>query len=180
MKTLINRLVIALCCQLVTTSVLAQDSSAYTLAVGDVVSIHVFDEPDLTFEKVLINDTGKIPFPFIREVQATGRTTAQVQQAITTALSPDYLVDPKVTVTIVEYRPFFLTGEVEKPGSIPYQPGLTLRQAITIAGGLTERASTSKMSVVSSSGGKASPPVKIDMNYEIKPGDTITIEQSFF
>ena len=156
----------------------AQDIAAYTLAVGDVISIEVFGEPELTKDKVLINDTGKIQVLFIGEVQATGRTAAQVQQAITAALKPDYLVDPKVTVTIIEYRPFFLTGEVMKPGSYPYSPGLILRQAITIAGGLTDRASTSKITVIS--GGKTQQPVKVDMNYQIKPGDTITIEESFF
>lgn len=156
----------------------AQESAGYTLALGDVVSIHVFDEPDLSFERVPITDTGTIVFPFIGEVAATGRTPGQIQQAIVEGLRPDYLIDPKVTVSIVEYRPFFLTGEVERPGSIPYQPGLTLRQAITIAGGLTERASTTRMTVISQGNGDA--PTRIDMNYLIKPGDTITIEESFF
>lgn len=178
MKILIGRGILVGLLQFWAGALLAQDNTGYTLALGDVISINVFDESDLSFARVLITDTGKIPFPFLGEVQATGQTVVQVQEAIADGLQPDYLIDPKVSVSVVEYRPFFLTGEVEKPGSIPYQPGLTLRQAITIAGGLTERASESKITVIS--GGKTNNPVKIDLNYQIKPGDTITIEESFF
>lgn len=156
----------------------AQESSGYTLALGDVVGIHVFDEPDLTFERLPITDTGTIVFPFLGEIMATGRTAGQLQQAIVEGLKPDYLIDPKVSVSIVEYRPFFLTGQVQRPGSIPYQPGLTLRQAITIAGGLTERASSSRITVVPDGG--ANTPQRIDQNYVIKPGDTITVAEGFF
>jgi polysaccharide biosynthesis/export protein VpsN len=156
----------------------AQEVGGYTLALGDVVSIHVFDEQDLSFSRVAITDTGTIVFPFLGEIAAAGRTTAQVQQAIVNGLKPDYLIDPKVSVSIIEYRPFFLTGQVERPGSIPYQPGLTLRQAVTIAGGFTERASTSRITVVSE--GASNSPVRIDMNYLIKPGDTITVAEGFF
>lgn len=162
---------------LLASHILAQEPAGYTLALGDVVSIHVFDEADLSFERVPITDAGTIVLPFVGAISARGRTTAQVQQAIIDGLKPDYLIDPKVTVSIVEYRPFFLTGEVEKPGSNAYQPGLTLRQALTIAGGMTERASTSRISVITEG---SSSPERIGMDYLIKPGDTITVEESFF
>lgn len=152
--------------------------AGYTLAQGDVLSINVFDEPDLSFDKVPITDTGTIPFPFVGDVQASGRTVSQIQAAIVAGLKPDYLVDPKVTVSIAEYRPFYISGEVTKPGGIPYQPGLTLRQAITIAGGFTERASQTRFTVIS--GGAGNEPRRVDLNYEVQPGDTITVEESFF
>lgn len=177
-KTCLTRFLQSLLLCLLAAAAAAQEPAGYTLALGDVVSIHVFDEPDLSFERVPITDTGNILFPFIGEIAARGRTTTQVRDAIVAGLKPDYLIDPKVTVSIVEYRPFFLTGEVESPGSIPYQPGLTLRQAITIAGGLTERASTSRISVITE--GSNAEPQRIDMDYLIKPGDTITVEESFF
>ncbi|HTQ98855.1 MAG TPA: polysaccharide biosynthesis/export family protein [Candidatus Acidoferrum sp.] len=177
MAKFIRWLLVSGCCLVLSAHVCAADVSAYTLGVGDVIKIFVFNEPDLNQDRVLITDTGTIQFTFLGEVSVIGKTVTQVQQAIVAGLSPDYLVDPKVTVSIVEYRPFYLTGEVNKPGSYPYQPGLTLRQAVTIAGGLTERASKSKMTVVSI--GKTEP-VKVDMDYEIKPSDTITIDQSFF
>lgn len=152
--------------------------ASYKLAQGDVLSINVFDEPDLSFDRVPITDTGTIPFPFVGDVQATGLTVSQVQSAIVAGLKPDYLVDPKVTVSIAEYRPFYISGEVTKPGGIPYQPGLTLRQAITIAGGFTERASQTRFTVIS--GGDGNEPRRVDLNYEVQPGDTITVEESFF
>lgn len=155
----------------------AQDESGYRLAVGDVLSIHVFDEPDLTFSSMPIGDSGSIQFPFVGRVVAAGRTTVQIQDEITNALRPDYLVDPKVTVSIAEYRPFFVAGEVQQPGSFPFQPGLTLRQAISLAGGLTERASPTRISVVQE-GSSAS--TRVGMDYTVKPGDTITIEEGFF
>jgi polysaccharide biosynthesis/export protein VpsN len=178
MKTRMNYFLLTVSFLAFSTSLLAQDTAVYTLALGDVVSINVFDEPDLSFPEVKITDTGKIPFPFLGEIQATGQTTKQIQESLVEGLRPDYLVDPTVSVSIVKYRDFFLTGEVDRPGSIPYQPGLTLRQAITLAGGLTERASTNKMSLIST--GNTGDSERVDLNYVIKPGDTITIEESFF
>lgn len=179
MKTAWSNLLLVSLCVVCCTTLRAQDAPAgYTLALGDVISINVFDESDLSFDRVQITDTGTIPFPFIGNIQATDRTVAEIQAAIIAGLKPDYLIEPKVTVSIVEYRPFFITGEVMKPGSVPYQPGLTLRQAITVAGGFTERASQSKFTVIS--GGKDGQPERIDLNYLVKPGDTITVEESFF
>lgn len=156
---------------------LAQDETGYRLAVGDVLSIHVFDEPDLTFSDMPIGDSGSIQFPFVGRIEVAGRTTIQIQDEITNALRPDYLVDPKVTVSIAEYRPFFVAGEVQQPGSFPFQPGLTLRQAISLAGGLTERASPSRISVVQEG---SSSSTRIGMDYMVRPGDTITIGEGFF
>lgn len=155
----------------------AQEDSAYRLAVGDVLGIHVFDEADLSFNRMPIGESGYVQFPFVGRVPAAGRTTTEIQDEITNALMPDYLVDPKVAVSIVEYRPFFVAGEVQQPGSFPFQPGLTLRQAISLAGGLTERASPSKISVVPEGGGAAR---RVGLDYAIRPGDTITVEESFF
>lgn len=177
MKRLKQWLITALVAYGVTSVAMAQEVT-YTLAIGDPIRIHVFEEPDLSFDRVQINDAGMIPFPFLGEIKAAGKTTTQLQQIIVQGLKPDYLLDPSVTVTVLEYRPFFLDGEVNKPGNYPFQPGgLTLRQAITMAGGMTERANSSKITVVPA--GKTTE-VKVDMDYSIKPGDTIKIGQSFF
>lgn len=159
-------------------SVTVAQEAAYILAVGDPIRIHVFEEPDLTFDRLQINDAGSIAFPFLGEIKAAGKTTTQLQQLIVQGLKPDYLLDPIVTVTVLEYRPFFLDGEVTRPGNYPFQPGgLTLRQAITMAGGLTERAAENKITVVPAGKKEES---KVGMDYQIKPGDTIKIGQSFF
>lgn len=170
-----------------TMNVLAQETASYVLGVGDVLNINVYDEPDMSVPRVLISDTGTIAVPVLGEVKAVGKTPAQLKQDIIKALVPDYLVNPIIDVTIVEYRPYFITGEVNKPGQYPYFPGLTLRQAISIAGNMTERGSEGKMTVVPAGknpvdpkSGKSKDAVKVPMDYLVKPGDTITIDQSFF
>jgi polysaccharide biosynthesis/export protein VpsN len=171
-----------LMCLLLATKLAAQTGNRYTLALNDVISITVFNEPDLSFPRLTITESGEISFPYLGEINVKGKTAVQLQEIIAEGLRPDYLINPKVTVTIVEYRPFFLTGQVAKPGSLPYQPGLSLRQAITLAGGMTERASASRISVISEleAGGAKAESVKVGLDYLIKPGDTITIEESFF
>ena len=79
---------------------------------------------------------------------------------------------------IVQYRPFYIHGEVKKPGGYPYQPGMTVNQAIALAGGLTERASKEKIEI-SREGDKNNTQTGT-LNTKISAGDTITIEQRFF
>ena len=157
----------------------AADQNSYRLAAGDVIQIAVYDEPDLTFERVLIGESGTFSYPFLGDVKAEGITLAELEARMLEGLKPDYLLDPKLTVSIVEYRPFVIGGEVEKPGSHPYQPGIKLRQAVNLAEGFTERASRSKIFVVHEDDPKHER-IQVDLNYQIRPGDTITVEQSFF
>ena len=85
----------------------------------------------------------------------------------------------QVTVTIDEYRNFFVNGMVEKPGGYPYTPGLTVRKAISIAGGFKERASREKINIVREDD-KSGTPKRVDLNTVVYPGDILTIEESFF
>ncbi len=159
-----------------------QDSrgmSSYKLGSGDVISIRVFGEDDFTREKVRLNDAGTVPFPVLGEIAVLNRTVGEIERLITERLKDGYLVNPKVTVWIEEYRPFFINGMVEKPGAYPYQPGLTVRRAVSIAGGFKERASPSKMFVVRDKD-LSQKPAKVELSSEVGPGDTITIEESFF
>jgi len=162
-------------------SVFAQagNDTSYQLASGDVISIKVYGEEELTFEKVLLTDAGTVSFPFLGEVNAKGKTTVELTSLITTGLKDGYLINPRVTVSIDEYREFFVNGEVEKPGGYAFKPGLTLRKAIAIAGGLTERASESKMYIIKDKDVDKKTQ-KIEMNALVLPGDIVTIEQGFF
>jgi polysaccharide biosynthesis/export protein VpsN len=159
--------------------VVVADNNSYKLAAGDVLRIDVYDEPELSFERILIGESGKFPYPFLGEVKVDGITLAELERTLLKGLKPDYLLDPRLSVSVVEYRPFFVSGEVKKPGSHAYQPGIKLRQAISLAGGFTERASSSKIYVV-----RENDPTherrKVDLNYRVLPGDTITVEQSLF
>jgi polysaccharide export outer membrane protein len=150
----------------------------YRLAPGDVISIRVYGEDDLTRDKIRLTDTTILTFPFGNLV-ARGLTISELQNAIADGLRGRYLVNPHVSVTIDEYRPFFIQGQVQRPGGYPYQPGLNVRKAVSIAGGFRERASMSKIYVVREND-KSNTPAKVDLNSPIGPGDTVTVEESFF
>lgn len=156
----------------------ADSMSEYKLGAGDKIAIYVFDEPDLSMEYTL-SDAGTISYPFLGEMRVLGMTVGELENRIMSGLRGPYLVDPKINVTIKEYRQFFIHGEVEKSGGYPFQPGLNLRKAISIAGGLSERASEKKIFVIREiDPSKARQP--IGMDDPVYAGDTITVEQSFF
>ena len=146
---------------------------------GDVITIRVFGEDDLSREKVRLTDAGTIPYPVLGEVKALGLTIGAIEATITAGLTGRYLVNPRVSVTIEEYRPFYINGMVDKPGGYPFQPGLTVLKASSLAGGFKERASFSKITIIRENNPKAGP-VKADINTPVNPGDTIFIEESFF
>jgi len=153
--------------------------STYKLAAGDVITIRVFGEDDLSREKIRLSDAGTIPYPVLGEVKALGLTIGEIERSITAGLSVRYLVNPRVSVTIEEYRPFYINGMVEKPGAYPFQPGLTVLKASTLAGGFKERASFSKITIIRENAPKLGPQ-KVDINAPVGPGDTVFIEESFF
>ncbi|GGC06652.1 hypothetical protein GCM10011352_36090 [Marinobacterium zhoushanense] len=157
----------------------AAGDAQYRLGSGDVISINVFGEEDLSFEQIRMTDAGTFSYPFLGEVRALGLTAAEVEQRIIKGLKGDYLIDPKVSVSILEYRDFFVNGEVKEPGGYPFKPGLTLRKAVALAGGFTERASKSKMSIIREQGSDKRT-FNADLDTRVLPGDIITIEQSFF
>jgi polysaccharide export outer membrane protein len=170
---------LALFALLVCISAQAEDISQYRMSAGDVINIRVYGEPDLTFEEIRLTDAGSFSYPFIGEVKANGKTVAQVEQLLLTALKGTYLVSPRISVNVLEYRNFYIIGEVKLPGGYPYQPGLTLRRAAALAGGLTERASAKRITIIRSLD-PGQVPVKASMDTPVFPGDTVTIEEGFF
>ena len=155
------------------------ENSTYKLASGDIIRIHVFGEPDLSFEEIRLTDAGTFSYPFLGEVRARGKTANELARDLTAALQGDFLVDPRVSISVLEYREFFISGEVKQPGGYKYQPGLNLRRAIALAGGLTERASTNRITVVRDNE-QGRKPVRVTLDSPVMPGDTINIDQGFF
>jgi polysaccharide export outer membrane protein len=153
-------------------------SNDYQLGSGDQIIITVYNESDLT-TKVKIDKTGFISFPFLDDIQVIGLTTKQVANIVHNGLLGDYIVDPQVNVSVAIYRPFFIHGQVKRPGGIPFQDDLTLDKAIALAGGLALRASTSDWKITRIVNGKT---VTIQANVatQVQPDDIIKIEQSFF
>ncbi|RCU49627.1 polysaccharide export protein [Corallincola holothuriorum] len=172
------RYVIALllCCASLSLSA-AEAPSDYRLGAGDAIRIHVFGEDELSVETTLGKD-GIISYPYLGKIVAGNKTTAELQAYISEGLKGDYLINPSVLVNIVTYRPFYIYGEVKRPGGYPYQPGLTLEKAVAIAGGFTERASTSKFTLSNTNSGKEK--LTANLSTEIHPGDTILVKDSFF
>lgn len=150
---------------------------SYILGPGDKVEIKVFGQNDLTVETLLSN-SGQINYPFFGEIKVTGLTVKQVENIIYRGLKGDYLVNPNVYVHVVEYRPFYIHGEVRSPGGYPYQPGLTVNQAIALAGGLTERASKDKIYLIKEK--NKNKQINASLTYKVNAGDTILIKQRFF
>ncbi len=147
----------------------------YLLSAGDKILIDVYGEEDLR-KIALISDNGQISFPFLGNIQVKGKTIKELAEYITSQLKGPFLVDPKVTVSILEYRPFFINGEVAKPGGYPYQPGLTLRKAIALAGGATEQAFLEEAAIIREKNPEKGPQ-KATLDTVIFPGDIITIAQ---
>ena len=154
-------------------------SEEYRLGVGDVISIRVFGgEEDVRFDRVRLNDRGNLTLPF-GDVAPVGKTTREIEATITENLKGQYLMKPRVWVNIDEYRPFFMQGQIGRPGAYAYQPGLNINRAITLAGGFRERAAKDKILLLREQD-KATKPVRADLNTPVRPGDTIIVEESFF
>ncbi len=152
--------------------------NAYPLDVGDKIEIKVFGQDDLSLSTRL-DESGVINYQFLGEIPAVGMTTTELEQLITSGLKRGYLVSPHVNVSIVEYRPFYIKGQVKNPGSYPYQPGLTLAKAITIAGGFSEFATENHIMVVRGEN-KKQRNLRIFLQEIVYPGDTITVNESMF
>ena len=153
--------------------------SNYRLGSGDVITIQVLGENDLKREHIRLSDAATISYPILGEIRLAGKTVAELERIVTEGLRGRYLVNPQVTVTIIEYRKFFINGQVRDPGGYPYFPGLSVIKAISIAGGFKERAAQDKVFIVRESDAEHKR-VLVDLNVQVYPGDVITVEESFF
>ena len=158
----------AICCMLlifpcISISALENDTPVrndeYRLGTGDRIRIQVYNEDDLYLEAT-VSDSGIISYPFLGNIKVLSLTPSELENEITGKLKGDYLVNPKVSVDIIEYRQFYVNGEVQSPGGFPFQPGITVRKAISVAGGFRERASKEKIFVIRE-GSSEKKPVKV-------------------
>jgi polysaccharide biosynthesis/export protein VpsN len=153
--------------------------SNYRLGAGDVISIRVFGEDEFTMERIRLTDAGTIFYPSVGEIRLRGMTLGELEQTIDRGLRGRILVNPRVSVEVVEYRPFFFTGMVKNPGSFPYQPGLTVRRAATLAGGFDVRASMRRIFIIREGDpDQKQQPATLDT--PVGPGDLVTVGESFF
>ena len=151
----------------------------YRLGAGDVINIRVFDEEELSFDRIRLSDAATVPYPLLGEVTAQGLTPIELETLIAERLADGYLISPRVTVNVLEYRDFFVNGEVSSPGGYVFRPGMTVRRAIALAGGKTDRASRRNMYVIRESDPEGKEE-RVDLDASLGPGDILTIEESFF
>lgn len=144
-------------------------TSGYIIGSPDQIGITVWGHADLSMTVVVAPD-GLISFPLIGEIHVAGLTTSQVEDKIRAFLAKDYIVDPKVSVTIIGYnsKRFFIFGEVIRVGSYPLEKDITLLRALTIAGGFTEFAAPSKVRLLRKKGRGGYITIKVDIHNIIK------------
>lgn len=156
---------------------LVAEEAQYVLDDGDRISINVYGEEDLSME-ILLSAKGRFDYPYLGAINAAGISMSELQYIIESGLRGDYLIDPKVTVNVIQFRKFYVNGEVNHPGSYDYQPGLTVAKAIAIAGGFTDRAARNKIEKTAS---KSLETQEIfALSQTVQAGDIIVVEQSFF
>ena len=160
---------------------ISTESAGYRLDAGDTINIRVLGEESLSLE-LEIGESGSITYPLLREVGARGLTTNELEDKMTSRLiDEEYLIDPDISINIVEYRPFYISGEVEDPGSYPFEPGLTLRRAVSLAGGFTERASRTRITILDGDNDEVEAEEDSELlDMRVNPGYTITVNQRFF
>jgi polysaccharide export outer membrane protein len=152
--------------------------SGYTLGPGDKVRVIVFGETGLSGE-FFVSSTGKVSFPLIGDVPAATLTVQAFQQELENALRQGYLKEPRVSVEVLTYRPYYILGEVNKPGEYPYASGLTVMNAVATAGGFTYRAQTKKV-FIRRNAETAERPYSLNSEVKVSPGDTIRIAERLF
>lgn len=150
----------------------------YTVSTDDTIQITIFDEPDLSLASVRIGASGTISMPLIGQITVLGLSISDIEALLISEYLDGFLKKPKISVTILEYRPFYINGEVENPGSYSYRRGLTIEKAVTLAGGFTKRASRSKIELVRETDKNSV--INVDLRERVKPGDVITVNESFF
>jgi polysaccharide export outer membrane protein len=156
----------------------ANQNPDYKLGSGDRVRITIFNQPDLTGE-YSVDGSGMLAFPLVGQVHAGGLTANQLEQALVKKLDPEYLRNPSVSVEVLTYRPFYIVGEVRLPGSYAYVSGMTVMNAVALAGGFTYRAREDSFYLTRKEGSKK---VQISASPDtpVEPGDLITVRERWF
>lgn len=158
---------------------LSSDLGDYKIASGDILKITVFQEEDLSLEKVRVDRSGAISFPLLGDIKVAGHSTLTIEKNLEHALLQGYLKKPRVSVSVIEYRFFYVNGEVNSPGGYPFRDGLTIEKAVALAGGFNDRASKEKITLVREQ--QPDTPIEsVGLKIRVNPGDIITVGESFF
>ena len=151
---------------------------SYRLGAGDKIQIDVFNQPNLTGEYTL-DANGRFTMHLIGKIRAKGLTPTELEALLVSKLKPDYLVNPRVSVRMQNFRPFYIMGEVKNPNSYAYVNGMTYLTAVAIAGGYTYRGKKDWVYVIRGDDPEREE-LKLDVNSKLRPGDIIRIAERLF
>lgn len=156
------------------------EAGPYRLGPGDQVRIIVFGQQEMTGD-YRVGDSGSISLPLLGVVEADGKTIKELETSIEKSLAQGYVVDPSVSVEILAYRPFYILGEVQKPGQYPYAgAGMTVLTAVTVGGGFTFRAEQDYVSITRKNEEGKPVEFRAPRDAIVKPGDVIYVFERFF
>ena len=153
-------------------------TAAPKLQPGDKIRVTVFGEDKLSGEYE-IDQSGQISLPLAGTIPALGLTQSELEQALAKKFQSQYLRNPKVTVTIATLRPFYVMGEVTRPGEYPYKSGLNVLTAMAVAGGPTYRASRTNVQI-QRLGETSMREYPISASVPVLPGDVIKVPERYF
>src|SRR3989338_4704511 len=149
----------------------------YELGSGDRLRVIVFGEPDLSGE-FDVGGSGVVALPLIGQVRAKGLTLSAFEDAVETKLRDGYLTSPRVSVEVMNYRHFYIYGEVSSPGQYPYTSSMTVLNAVAVAGGYTYRANQDKVYITRGEGDEVEYPAS--QAVRVLPGDVLRVPERFF
>jgi polysaccharide export outer membrane protein len=176
--TIVMTLPLANCATTRPATYLVETKGPYQLDTGDTVRVTVYGDEELS-DTYRIDDSGAIAFPLVGPVQVRGQTTKMAAGRLAGALANGYMRNPDVAVEVAEYRPFFIQGEVGAAGQFPYVFGMTVRSAISVAGGFSDTANRNQAVVYRRQGDQMAKG-SVDLDFPIFPGDTIVVQERWF
>ena len=157
---------------------LSASDTTYKLDSGDIVRINVFGQPELSGEFKL-DGNAQFAMPLIGRIDAKDLTSAELEILLVERLRPDYLVNPRIFVQVLNYRPYYLIGEVGARGAFPYVAGMTYLYAIVKAGGFGYRAKKKYVYVIRQNDPEQKE-IKLGLDQMVQPGDIIRIPERLF
>lgn len=152
--------------------------SGYRVGAGDRLTVRVAGEADLTAE-YLVDGSGNISLPYVQTINIAGLTAVEIERAIGQRLRRGFLKNPQVSVQVTTLRPFYILGEVETAGSFSYQPGMTVQNAVAIAGGYGARADRGNV-MITRKNATGTLTYKVPVTTQIYPGDIVYVRERWF
>lgn len=152
--------------------------AGYRLGSGDEVKVTVYDEPSLS-GNFIVDGQGALSMSLVGQVEVVNLTLNDASRLIETRYKDGWLKDPKVSTELVKGRPYYILGEVNRPGEFPFISGLTVMNAIASAGDFTYRADRNRI-LIKSADSPNEREVELTPTTLVRPGDTIRIRERFF